>query len=132
MTSRGLRDGIFPLPPSPSSGGDRPASRPSTPTCYGPASMPSRAPSTKLLHHPHRVDLVPMLDELAVAHPEDVDLPDRVPVAGRRHAHELADLGRARGESDDHAVVFRDRVLDHELRVGKTLGDAVDCGLQIR
>ena len=44
-------------------------------------------------HQREWIELVPVLDHLPVAQPEDVDLLDRVALVRRGHAHELAHVG---------------------------------------
>jgi hypothetical protein len=51
---------------------------------------------------------VPVLRDLAVLDPEDVDLADRVRLAARRQTHELADLNGMRSEPDTDPVPLPD------------------------
>ena len=51
-----------------------------------------------------------MLDEKPVAQPEDVDLVDRVALAGRLDAHERAGMAGARRQPGDDEVSLGDEV----------------------
>src|SRR5207247_6839019 len=72
----------------------------------------------ELAHQVHRVEGVPVLDALAVADPENVDLVDRVAIAGALEAHEHAGVPGAGREPRGDSVALGDEVMDHELRVG--------------
>ena len=62
---------------------------------------------------------------------EDVDLLDRVALPRRRHAHELADVGRARGQAGRDPIALGDQVLDGELGILQAVADAVDRPLEV-
>jgi hypothetical protein len=72
-----------------------------------------------------------VLDDLAVADPEDVDLADRVGPAGRRDAQELPDLRRPDGDPDGHAIALRDQVLHREVGVGEDRREPIDGAPQV-
>ena len=85
----------------------------------------------ELPHHPELIELVPVLDDPAVADTEDVDLGDRVALPARRQPHELAGLGRTGGEPGDDLIALRDQVVDRERRIGQALRDAFHGPLQV-
>jgi len=76
----------------------------------------------ELLHERELVERVPVLDDLAVLQPEEVDLVDRIAVACWLDAHERARVAGARGEPDGHAIVLGDHVVDLESRVREAGG----------
>ena len=75
--------------------------------------------------------LVPVLDDPAVGDAEDVDLADRVPLAGGGHAHELVDHRGARVQPDRDAILFRDEILHGEVDIGQGRVDALGGGAEL-
>src|SRR5439155_19139791 len=75
-----------------------------------------RGVAGELAHQARAIELVPVLGHLTVADPEDVDLVDRVALAGRLHAHELAGVLGARGEPRGDQVALGDEIVDLESR----------------
>jgi hypothetical protein len=66
------------------------------------------------LEHCQLVDDVPVLGQLAVLDPVDVDTGDGVRVAGWQHAEEVAHVPAAVSSANDHSVAFGDNVFDGE------------------
>jgi hypothetical protein len=75
--------------------------------------------NAKLTHQAEVVVAPPVLGDLAVGDPQDVDAVHRDLLAGRRDAEELAEVGAGHGRAGDDLVPFRDQVVDPPIEVGE-------------
>ena len=80
----------------------------------------------ELGHQSEIVTVGPVLDELVLGEPEDVDVLDRDAAARRRHAHERAGVVPGHREPGDDFVVLGDDVFDRKVQVGERVAKPRD------
>ena len=79
--------------------------------------------SANLLHHTHEVVLDPVLDDLAIGYPHDVDTRNRDCLTCGWHTEELAVVSPLRLKPARHLVAFGHEVLSRNADVGETVAN---------